>query len=117
MLLKYKYHFYLLGEWQTIGGRFISVLGANISCRCAKSSTGISPHAHIGDGRVDLVLVRKTTRANYLHHLIKISEKTTEHVRKKNILLFFLGLKIKKARHMMENHPEGAPHEQQDYHS
>eukprot|EP00111_Clytia_hemisphaerica_P021312 TCONS_00062731-protein len=67
------------GEWQTISGRFISVLAANISCRCAKSSTGISPHAHIGDGEIDLILVRKTTRANYLHHLIKISEKTTDN--------------------------------------
>lgn len=67
------------GEWRTIRGRFISVFGANISCRCAKSSTGISPHAHIGDGEIDLVLVRKTTRANYLHHLIKVSERTTEH--------------------------------------
>ena len=81
--LEQYFNFFIIptGEWHTISGRFISVLAANISCRCAKSSTGISPHAHIGDGEIDLVLVRKTTRANYLHHLIKISEKTTDNVR------------------------------------
>ncbi|XP_057296040.1 ceramide kinase-like [Hydractinia symbiolongicarpus] len=66
-------------QWTTVRGRFISVIGANISCRCARSSTGLSPHAHTGDGCIDLILIKKTTRAKYLHHLIKVSEKTTEH--------------------------------------
>jgi len=66
-------------KWCTVRGRFISVIGANISCRCARSSTGLSPHAHTGDGHIDLILVEKTTRAKYLHHMIKTSQKTTDH--------------------------------------
>lgn len=65
-------------SWQSASGRFISVIGANMSCRCARSTTGISPLAHIGDGYIDLILIRKTTRTKYLQHLIKVSEKTVE---------------------------------------
>jgi len=65
-------------NWQSTCGKFISVIGANMSCRCARSSTGISPTAHIGDGHIDLILIRKTTRAKYLQHLIKVTDKTHE---------------------------------------
>ncbi|XP_047122661.1 ceramide kinase isoform X1 [Hydra vulgaris] len=65
--------------WQTVSGKFISVIGANISCRCSRSSTGISPHAHLGDGYIDLILVRKTTRAKYLHHLVKVADKSLDN--------------------------------------
>jgi ceramide kinase len=65
-------------NWESTCGKFISVIGANMSCRCARSSTGISPMAHIGDGHIDLILIRKTTRAKYLQHLIKVSDKTVE---------------------------------------
>ena len=78
---------YYIELWQTVSGRFISVIGANISCRCARSSTGISPLAHTGDGYIDLILIRKTSRARYLQHLIKVSEKTVDQV---ILLSFFL---------------------------
>merc|ERR1712013_402319 len=65
-------------KWESARGKFISVIGANMSCRCARSTTGTSPHAHIGDGYIDLILIRKTTRAKYLQHLIKVSDKTVE---------------------------------------
>ena len=74
---------YLLDDeenWKSIQGRFISVIGTNISCKCARTPTGMSPHAHIGDGHIDLVLIRKASRAKYLHHLIKVSQKTSSHV-------------------------------------
>eukprot|EP00794_Sanderia_malayensis_P006076 gene6076-6779_t len=63
-------------SWKSITGRFISVIGANITCRCAKSLDGISPHAHLGDGYFDLILIRKTTRLQYLRHMLRMANRS-----------------------------------------
>ena len=62
-------------SWQTIRGKFISVIGANITCKCAKSRNGISPNAHMGDGYFDLILIRKTSRFQYLRHMLRIANR------------------------------------------
>ena len=62
-------------SWRTIQGQFISVIGANITCRCAKSLDGISPNAHLGDGFFDLILIRKTSRTQYLRHMMRLANR------------------------------------------
>ena len=59
--------------WQSVKGRFISVIGANISCACAKSPEGLSPSAHLADGCMDLILVKHTSRFQYLKHMLRIT--------------------------------------------
>ena len=36
-----------------------------------KSPKGLTPSAHLGDGNLDLILVKKTSRVNYLRYLIR----------------------------------------------
>ena len=62
-------------SWKTIRGQFISIIGANITCRCAKSLDGISPNAHLGDGLFDLILIRKTSRLQHLRHMIRLANR------------------------------------------
>ena len=64
-----------LNSWKTVRGQFISIIGANITCRCAKSLDGISPNAHLGDGLFDLILIRKTSRMQYLRHMLRIANR------------------------------------------
>ena len=58
---------------QSIEGQFMSVTGAVMSCMSPNSPKGITPSAHLGDGNLDLILVRKTSRLNYLRYLIRTS--------------------------------------------
>ena len=62
-------------SWKTIRGQFISIIGANITCRCAKSLDGISPNAHLGDGLFDLILIRKTSRLQHLRHMMRLANR------------------------------------------
>ena len=68
----------IFSGWQSIKGRFISVIGANISCACAKSPEGLSPSAHLADGCLDLILVKHTSRLQYLRHMIRLSSKADQ---------------------------------------
>ncbi|XP_015773341.1 PREDICTED: ceramide kinase-like [Acropora digitifera] len=65
-------------SWQSMKGRFISVIGANISCACAKSPEGLSPSAHLADGCLDLILVKHTSRLQYLRHMLRITSKADQ---------------------------------------
>eukprot|EP01136_Pigoraptor_vietnamica_P045550 Opistho-1_new@23628 len=65
--------------WQTVGGDFVCVNAANISCRCDKSPFGMSRYAHLGNGYADLIMVRQCSRVDYLQHLIRLSGKSTHH--------------------------------------
>ena len=56
---------------QIIEGQFMSVTGAVMSCMSPKSPKGLTPSAHLGDGNLDLILVQKTSRVNYLRYLIR----------------------------------------------
>ena len=66
--------------WKTLSGRFTSIVGANISCMCAKSPEGLSPSAHLADGCLDLVLVRHTSRLQHLRHMIRITKRASDQV-------------------------------------
>lgn len=60
-------------KWKIIRGVFFMINGANISCSCPRSPNGFSPYCHLGDGFIDLVLVRHTTFFNNLRFLLKMS--------------------------------------------
>ena len=56
---------------QYVEGKFMSVTGCVSSCTSPKSPKGLTPSAHLGDGNLDLILVQKTSRMNYLRYLIR----------------------------------------------
>ena len=56
---------------KTIEGEFMSITGAVMSCMSPKSPKGLTPSAHLGDGNLDLIIVNKTSRVNYLRYLIR----------------------------------------------
>ena len=51
------------------------VNGANLSCGCSRSPMGFSPHCHVGDGCVDVILVRHTSFLNNIRMLLRLSSK------------------------------------------
>ncbi|XP_029471656.1 ceramide kinase [Rhinatrema bivittatum] len=59
------------GGWKVVKGKFMAINAANISCACPRSPKGLSPAAHLAAGAVDLILVRKCSRLNFLKHLIR----------------------------------------------
>ncbi|CAL8080091.1 unnamed protein product [Calicophoron daubneyi] len=62
--------------WQTVAGTFLAVNAFIESCRCAKSLHGPSPCAHLGDGCLDLILVRKCRRSQFLKFLMRTAAGT-----------------------------------------
>lgn len=62
-------------KWKIVKGKFFMVNGANISCACSRSPNGFSKYCHLGDGCVDLVLIRHTTYMNNLKLLLTMSKK------------------------------------------
>ncbi|KAF7990695.1 hypothetical protein HCN44_000500 [Aphidius gifuensis] len=58
-----------------VSGKFFMVNGANISCACSKCPQGFSPHCHIGDGCVDVILVRHTSLFNNIKMLLRLNSK------------------------------------------
>lgn len=63
-------------RWRVLRGKFFMVNGANLSCACERSPNGFSRYGHIGDGRLDLVLVRHTPMLNNLRLLLKLASRT-----------------------------------------
>ncbi|XP_030373671.1 ceramide kinase isoform X2 [Scaptodrosophila lebanonensis] len=57
-------------QWKSIKGNFFMICGANITCACSRSPNGISRYSHLGDGYLDLILVRKTSLLNNVRFLL-----------------------------------------------
>ncbi|KAM0727928.1 Ceramide kinase [Formica fusca] len=64
-----------IARWVTVSGKFFMVNGANVSCACSRSPMGFSPHCHIGDGCVDVILIRHTSLINNVRLLLRLSSK------------------------------------------
>lgn len=62
-------------RWRVLRGKFFMVNGANLSCACERSPNGFSRYGHVGDGRLDLVLVRHTPMLNNLRLLQKLASR------------------------------------------
>ncbi|XP_023718038.1 ceramide kinase isoform X2 [Cryptotermes secundus] len=63
------------GELKTFRGKFFMVSGANVSCACTRSPNGISPFCHLGDGCVDVLIIKHTHLLNNLKLLLRLSSK------------------------------------------
>ncbi|KAK2183207.1 hypothetical protein NP493_320g02047 [Ridgeia piscesae] len=61
-----------------IRGRFLAINSFLMSCRCRLSQSGPAPAAHLGDGCTDLVLIRQCSRAHFLQHLFRCTQKTDQ---------------------------------------
>ncbi|GAB6027035.1 hypothetical protein CHUAL_013764 [Chamberlinius hualienensis] len=59
--------------WKTVSGKFVGVNTATTSCSCMRTTKGISPSAHVGDGYTDLILVSKCSKLNYLRYLLSVA--------------------------------------------
>lgn len=57
--------------WRVIHGKFIAINAACMSCACPRSPKGLSPSAHLADGNIDLILVRKCSRLDFFRHLLR----------------------------------------------
>ena len=55
-----------------VQGRYKSIMAVVTSCRSDMSSKGLSPHGHLCDGRLHLVLVHASSRLQYLRFLASI---------------------------------------------
>ncbi|XP_071570266.1 ceramide kinase isoform X2 [Temnothorax nylanderi] len=64
-----------ISRWVTVRGKFFMVNGANVSCACSRSPMGFSPHCHVGDGCVDVILIRHTSLINNIRLLLRLSSK------------------------------------------
>ena len=64
-----------------VQGRYKSVMVVVTSCRSDMSSKGLSPHGHLCDGRLHLVLVHASSRLQYLRFLASIPRDGASQVR------------------------------------
>lgn len=62
-----------IGKFKRVSGKFFMVNGANISCACKRSPSGFSPYAHLGDGYIDVIVVRHGSLWNNLKFLLTMS--------------------------------------------
>lgn len=60
-------------KYKRVSGKFFMVNGANISCACSRSPSGMSPYAHLGDGYVDVIVVRHGSLWKNLKLLLTLS--------------------------------------------
>ncbi|GJP55295.1 hypothetical protein CLOM_g14271 [Closterium sp. NIES-68] len=61
--------------WRTVHGKFHSVGAAVMSCRNDKAPDGVAAQAHLADGNLHLILIRKCSRPEYLHQLTRLARK------------------------------------------
>ena len=76
------------GSWKKVVGSFCAVNAALVSGSNRLSPTGIAPSSHLGNGCLDLLLVHKCSRLNFLRHLSRLSS-SGNHV-SQSVLRFFL---------------------------
>lgn len=63
--------------WLGIQGHFLSVSCALMANRCGRSTAGVAPTAHLGNGLMDVVLVSDCSRRNFLRFLLALANSET----------------------------------------
>ncbi|CAH8515816.1 unnamed protein product [Schistosoma rodhaini] len=61
-------------NWHTIRGTFLAINAFVQSCRCSRAVCGPAPWAHLGDGCLDLVLVHKCSKVQFIRYLMSIAQ-------------------------------------------
>ncbi|CAH0392523.1 unnamed protein product [Bemisia tabaci] len=64
-----------LQKWMKVRGKYWNIAATNVSSACPRSPNGVSPHCHLGDGSIDLVLVKHGSIFNNLRMLLTVSGK------------------------------------------
>jgi hypothetical protein len=72
-------------EWKRVEGCFIGVSGAIISLRCPLTPIGMAPFAHLSDGHMELIVIRKASRLNHLRYLLRIAGDSRRAVSRRRI--------------------------------
>lgn len=78
-------------SWSVIQGKFIAINAAGMSCACPRSPKGLSPSAHLADGTIDLILIRKCSHLDFFRHLLRHTNNDDQVKRK---LVVFGGGKV-----------------------
>lgn len=60
-------------KYLKVSGKTFMIIGANISCACTRSPSGIAPYLHVGDGYIDLIVCRHGSVFNILKFLLTLS--------------------------------------------
>lgn len=60
------------GDWKTIEGEFNAIMAVVMPCRSDRSDSGLAPFAHMADGIIHLIMVRKCSALQYLRFLASI---------------------------------------------
>ena len=66
--------------WQKVKGRFIAINSFAIACKCALAPSGTSPCSHLGDGCVDVVVIKECSRVEYAKHLVRCMDRSADQV-------------------------------------
>eukprot|EP00898_Chlorokybus_atmophyticus_P008441 jgi/Chlat1/8599/Chrsp86S07994 len=65
-------------QMRTIQGKFMSVGAALMTCRNDRAPMGVSTHAHLGDGYLDLILIKECSRLQQFRQLLRIASKNAD---------------------------------------
>lgn len=71
-------------KWRIIRGEFFMITATNITCACSRSPNGMSKYCHLGDGHLDVVLVRKTNLLNNIRFVVNTMGRNGDIVSKPN---------------------------------
>ncbi|XP_059116768.1 ceramide kinase-like protein [Peromyscus eremicus] len=61
------------GQWQTIQGQFLNISVMAIPCLCSVAPRGFAPDTRLNNGSMALIVVRNTTRPEFVKHLKRYS--------------------------------------------
>ncbi|XP_075840876.1 ceramide kinase-like protein isoform X1 [Microtus pennsylvanicus] len=61
------------GQWQTIQGQFLNISIMAIPCLCSVAPRGFAPNTRLNNGSMALIVVRNTTRQEFVKHLKRYS--------------------------------------------
>ncbi|XP_052038744.1 ceramide kinase-like protein isoform X2 [Apodemus sylvaticus] len=61
------------GHWQTIQGQFLNISIMAIPCLCSVAPRGFAPDTRLNNGSMALIVVRNTTRPEFVKHLKRYS--------------------------------------------
>uniref|UniRef100_A0A8D0DYP7 Ceramide kinase like n=1 Tax=Salvator merianae TaxID=96440 RepID=A0A8D0DYP7_SALMN len=56
-------------QWQRIQGHFLNVSVMVIPCVCSMAPRGLAPNTRVNDGSLTLIIVRNTSRVEFIRHL------------------------------------------------
>uniref|UniRef100_A0A8C8RA97 Ceramide kinase C-terminal domain-containing protein n=1 Tax=Pelusios castaneus TaxID=367368 RepID=A0A8C8RA97_9SAUR len=56
-------------QWHTIQGHFLNISFMAIPCLCSMAPRGLAPNTRLNNGSMALIVVRNTSRAEFIKHL------------------------------------------------